>query len=356
MSNSKVPPFTKIVSFSDPIDAVNDCVTTPSNVPPSGNGQLEPSTAKRTHVILPPVFKSSEDISALEPADKNQLKRYFRYELDVSKVNNMEKHLWLAGQRRCCRPLHMQKALGREIVVVETCHLHLTWRGAVIFIKPCPNFLLNYETWEADLNADDVYRNALGFLRTYTSLIRRKSDLKIAHELELISTNLKWAQWSQLSREATRTQFDPCLKVKKNGEEKRIYDRWCYGELRLGRLNWIYRLCFCSRRERGQLQRGFFNRYQDYRSFLDRNVTWLTVSTIYVALVLTAMQVGLGTDHLKDSGRFTNAAVGFTIFSIVAPLTVIALYTAIMLYKFADNGLYTLHRIRDHKSEPKEKV
>jgi hypothetical protein len=61
------------------------------------------------------------------------------------------------------------------------------------------------------------------------------------------------------------------------------------------------------------------------------------------------MQVGLGTDRLNNSGRFTDAAVGFTIFSVVTPLTVVALIAAIMLYKFADNALYTIHKMRTHR-------
>ncbi|KAH6876299.1 hypothetical protein BKA58DRAFT_455467 [Alternaria rosae] len=301
-------------------------------------------------VTFPPIFKSSEDITVLDSGNKQQLRSYFEYELDVSKVNKMEKHLWFAGQRGCCRPLHLQKALRREIVVVESCHLHLTWRGAMIFIKPCPEFLLGH-TWDTYLEADaQLRRNALGFLRTYVSLVRRNSDLKIAHELGLVSTNLNWERWSQISRTIAREPFQTCFEIGKPGKTKKIYDRWCYGELRLERLNWIFRLCFCSKREDGQLQRGFFNRYQDYRSFLERNIAGLTISTVYMALALTAMQVGLGTDRLKDSGEFTRAAVGFTIFSIVAPLTVLTLTAAIMLYKLVDNALYTLRRNRNAES------
>lgn len=351
-SDAMEPPFTKILSFVDPCDLVDDSILTSITTPVR-------TTPPRTlaTMTLPSIFKISEETALLDTEDKPQLQSYFRYELDVSKVNNMGKHLWLAGQRRCCRPLHLQKALSREIVVVETCHLHLTWRGAMIFIKPCPDFLLDHDTWNTYLKADtQMYRDALGFLRTYVSLIRRKSDLKIAHELGLISTNLKWAQWSQLSRAIACAPFGPCFRTGKDGKTKELYDRWCYGELRLERLNWIYRLCFCSKRERGQLQRGFFNRYQDYSSFLERNITWLTVSTIYMALALTAMQVGLGTDRLRNSGGFTGAAVGFTIFSILAPLTALALILAIMLFKFSDNALYTLHKIRDRKSRSNTKA
>lgn len=79
----------------------------------------------------------------------------------------------------------MRKVLGREIVVVEICHLHLT----------CPGFLLDHSIWKAYLSTKEpeLYRNALEFLRTYTSLVRRKSDLKIAHELGLLLKTLEWA-------------------------------------------------------------------------------------------------------------------------------------------------------------------
>jgi hypothetical protein len=77
------------------------------------------------------------------------------------------------------------------------------------------------------------------------------------------------------------------------------------------------------------------------------------VSTIYVALVLTAMQVVLGTDRLNNSGRFTDAAVRFIIFSIVVPLTGVVLVAAIMLSKFAGNGLYTIHKPRTHRAPNK---
>jgi hypothetical protein len=158
----------------------------------------------------------------------------------------------------------MQKVLGREIVVVEICHLHLTWRDATIFINPCPDLLLNHSTWKAYISTEEnLYRNALEFLRTYTPLVRRKSNLKVARELGLPPATLRWARWNQLSRLIVETPFEGFLEEKdeESGAESKMYDRWCYGELRLGRLNWIHRLCFCSERERGEFQRELFNRY-----------------------------------------------------------------------------------------------
>lgn len=174
-------------------------------------------------VILPSILDSTEKIAILKHQTPTELLRYFRNELDVSKVNHTKNHLWLAGQHRSCRPLHMQKVLGREIVVVEICHLHLTWRDATIFIKPCPDFLLDYSIWKTYLSTEEeLYRNALGFLITYTSLVRRKSDLKVAHELGLLPATLGWARWNQLSRLIVGAPFDQFVRKKTGRAEQKI--------------------------------------------------------------------------------------------------------------------------------------
>ncbi|KAI1385836.1 uncharacterized protein F4822DRAFT_414280 [Hypoxylon trugodes] len=46
----------------------------------------------------------------------------------------------------------------------------------------------------------------------------------------------------------------------------------------------------------------------------------MTAGTVFIALVLTAMQVGLATDRLKYDERFQQASYGFTVFAILGPL------------------------------------
>jgi hypothetical protein len=74
---------------------------------------------------------------------------------------------------------------------------------------------------------------------------------------------------------------------------------------RLSRLNWIYRQCS------GQLNvvtfiRGYAYGYNLYSVFLERNFAWLLA-----AIVLTATQIGFGTNELNQSGRLQAASYGF---------------------------------------------
>ncbi|KAI9696894.1 MAG: hypothetical protein M1820_007969 [Bogoriella megaspora] len=283
-----------------------------------------------------------KNLSLLQPSQPSDLQAFFREELDVERVDKLDPFLWLAGQKRQCRPLHQQQIAGRRVVLVETCHLHLMWIDTRLFIKPCPDFLLQQDVWRDYLTKDPViYDSALGLLRSYMALVRRKSDLKIAHDNGVLSRSVTWSHWAKISRAVLGMS---------NDNEGRWWPthnkRYQYGELRLGRINWIHRLYFWgpSPRESGQLQRGFFHDYHDYGSFFQRNIVWLTPTTIYIVLVLTAMQVGLGTDRLKDDKIFNAVSFGFTVFAIIAPFGIITLLVATLAFKFIDNLLYTLQR------------
>ncbi|KAI1734013.1 hypothetical protein F4680DRAFT_439758 [Xylaria scruposa] len=48
----------------------------------------------------------------------------------------------------------------------------------------------------------------------------------------------------------------------------------------------------------------------------------MATATVFIALVLTAMQVGLATEQLRGNAAFQQASYGFTIFDIVGPMGV----------------------------------
>jgi hypothetical protein len=56
--------------------------------------------------------------------------------LTVSRLNEIENRLWLAGRLQNIRPLHCQQLLGRKILMAEQADLHLLWQDDKIFIKP----------------------------------------------------------------------------------------------------------------------------------------------------------------------------------------------------------------------------
>lgn len=144
---------------------------------------------------------------------------------------------------------------------------------------------------------------ALGFLLTYAALISFESDFAISKNIGLLPSDLdscQWADWQRFVEEIMTPSIS-----------NDIHRRFYYGELRLGRLNSISLLT----------RLGYYmNQWPDYSSFLRDQLGWLATTTIYIALALTAMQLGLATDQLKSSPIYMRAAYGFSVFAILGPL------------------------------------
>lgn len=80
-------------------------------------------------------------------------------------------------------------------------------------------------------------------------------------------------------------------------EEWRLMERrYQYGELRLGRIHWVYRIRY------GQFTRGYNFGYDRYGDFFSENFGWLIGIFAYISVVLSAMQVALASDRLKGNG------------------------------------------------------
>jgi uncharacterized membrane protein len=127
-----------------------------------------------------------------------------------------------------------------------------------------------------------------------------------------------------------------------------VNKRFHYGELRLGRLNWIYRLT------KGEL-RGYLSGCTTYGAFMRNNVNSLITLFAYTTIVLSAMQVGLSTEFLADDYSFGMASYVFSLFSIIAPLACIVFIAGIIFVVFVMNLARTL-RIRRQKRRQGVKV
>lgn len=66
------------------------------------------------------------------------------------------------------------------------------------------------------------------------------------------------------------------------------------------------------------------------------------MAVIYITVVLTAIQVGLATEQLRDDARFNRASYGFTVFAIIAPLGVLSLIGLVLLVLMLFNSSYAL--------------
>lgn len=249
---------------------------------------------------------------------------YLHWELDFSRLDGMHRHLWLAGRSSVgARALHRQVLVGRVIIISEQADLHLVWQDSRIYLKPMPEFLLNFKFWDKHLCKDEVlWKNARGFLLSYLWLVTSKGDLGIAHDKGLLPREMNWERWVFFSRSLLRSIDIEALDS--------VNRRFLYGELRLNRLNWIYRI-FSLKDNRKGFIRGYKYDYNRYSVFVQRNFAWIIAAFVYITIVLTAMQVGLATDRLRNDERFQNASYGFTVFAILAPIAALGVLAVLLI-------------------------
>jgi hypothetical protein len=200
----------------------------------------------------------------------------------------------------------------------------MVWHESRLFIKPLPDYILDHQIWSDTLcNNPALHASSCGFLLSYVWLLCYPSDLKIAVELGLVSSDVTWNHW---------TIFVDAFLSKIDTEAlDMVNKRYWYGELRLDRLNIIYRLTHIF--ESGLL-RGYMNGYNRYAVFFERNFKWTLLVFLYITLALTAMQVGQGTSRLQQNKAFQQASYGFAVFSIVLPLVIVGVSLLLFLWFF----------------------
>jgi hypothetical protein len=203
-------------------------------------------------------------------------------ELKTPRLNKVHHHLWLAGRPTAARPLQRQKLLGRSILVTESPDEHLVWFEDCIFIKPLPGFLLDWDSWNNHLCPDrELYEAACGLLLSYAWLVRHKSDLNAAKEAGLLAKEIEWLDWVEFI-DAFLTKID-CETL------RGVNKRYEYGELRLSRLNAIYRLLPPTYSFRN-FTRGFQSRSTWYQAFFNRHFKWMLAVFAVISVILSALQ------------------------------------------------------------------
>lgn len=298
--------------------------------------------------LLPATFRKNYKIESVNA----NVGAFLDTELNVRRLNEIHSWLWLVGLPSAPRPLHYQVVKEREIVVTEQLDLHLVWsssKSSWILIKPLPRFLLCPLFWQTQICPHQhLYETALGFLLSYVALIEREVDYNLAINHGLIPKEITWPGWLTLVHEIFCTlpqeaTFDPAImsSIDAIGSDTSVNRRFNYGELRLGRLNWIYRLIM------GEI-RGYHSGCTTYGSFMRENINSLITLFAYTTIVLSAMQVGLATQPLADDHSFGMASYVFSIFSIVAPLACIVAIAVVMVFMIIINLVRTL-KIRKQK-------
>ncbi|KAF7550096.1 hypothetical protein G7Z17_g5935 [Cylindrodendrum hubeiense] len=310
---------------------------------------------RQNHLLFPASYLTlTDDIAIPHPdAPDSAVDDELDRELDLERLTKVRRWLWLVGRPNPPRPLHRQLALGRDIVIDERMDMHLVWTAGRMFLKPLPRFLLCSDFWSRclachnpptkecqcdpskpkvrDFDQEDPCKRqrnrqrALGFLFSYITLIRYESDFHIAKEHHLLPKEVTWPTWSRLVREVIAIEH----------LYQHIHPRFVYGELRLSRLNKIYRLSWPL------FMSGYIRVWQRYDDFWHQSFALLTSVTVYIAIVLTAMQVGLATTELGGNRAFQAAAYGFTVFSILGPLIFGSMALILFFLMLIDNWITT---------------
>ncbi|KFY37848.1 hypothetical protein V494_04617 [Pseudogymnoascus sp. VKM F-4513 (FW-928)] len=326
-----------------PIPIPTPTPTGPLLAPPFAN-----SIIPEKEVLVPVVYQDRRYKCKTTESNGNY-SEFLRHDLNVSRLSEVEKYLWLAGQRRAARPLHRQVMVERTVIVTEQADLHLTWRGSRIYIKPLPRYLLNEEFWKQNLCGDvNLFESAKGFLLSYIWLVFNESDFQMAIDNQnhprLLPAGITYEEWRSFILDfMAKNDFEHMTQIN---------PRYRFGELRLNRLNSIYRVKY----GREHFLRGYFYGYHEYGTFLEHNFAWIVTFFAYVAIVLTAMQVGLATNQLMGSTAFHRASYGFTVFSIVSPLAAIGFIGLLVFVTAADNVVKAARHDRDNGGGPKKLI
>ncbi|KAI0169703.1 hypothetical protein GGR52DRAFT_581018 [Hypoxylon sp. FL1284] len=276
--------------------------------------RAEPGQAPDFTALLPAAHRTKRDHIIVPNLESCFLQKEFL----VKRLNDVQDWLWICDH---------QAVISRDITITENPELHLVWSKNRIFLKPIPPYLLDPDFWAAHIVHDRQLADcARGFLFSYTALIMYESDFRMAAQAGLLPAGVTWEAWKCLAGE-----------ILENHCYATVNPRYWYGELRLSRLNKVYRV------RKGFVLRGYSKvaAHTVYVDLIADNFAALTAILGYVVIVLTAMQVGLGVERLQEDEAFQSASYGFTVFSIVAPLVAGVGILLAVLAMFVSNWIVT---------------
>ena len=276
---------------------------------------------------LPAIFRT-RDHDLVAPSSRYT--EFLDNDLSVERVENVLPYLWLVGRPYPARALNIQKVLRREIVPTTDASLHLIWTSQKIYVKALPRYITAISFYYQHLTPSHPHAPALGLLFSYIALVPTELDFEIACESHLFHKGYTWEEWRTLTRRFLDDYSDDTVYEK-------ISKRYIHGELRLSRLDKVYRYRY------GNLLHGYSTLLGNtrYVDFFAENLKLVTATTVYTALVLTAMQVGLGVDALKDNKSFQRASYGFTVFAILSPIVAVGFVIAVAAFMFLGNWVNT---------------
>jgi hypothetical protein len=306
----------------------------PTPAPPFASGLI-----KTPLLFTRPAWIAYREASLRPKAGLDDLDKYLKVDLNPVRLDKIYKHLHYAGAPRFARPLHRQRLMGREITITEDISEHLVWhqsKNAKLFVKPLRPYLFNEKFWREHICTNrDLHKSACGFMLSYVWLVSWESDFRIAQELKLMPTDLSWEVWTDFVHSFTDNIDTQSL--------HQVARRYQYGELRLSRLNRIYRYTITTFSMRS-LFRGFMTTSAWYQDLFRNNFGWILAVFAIFSVALSGMQVAMMTDQLSHNSAFHAASFGFAVCSLVALAACLATmfcsWIVLLLYFYIAAKLY----------------
>jgi hypothetical protein len=257
---------------------------------------------------------------------KDEVEAYFRTELETPLLDEMYDGLWLVAKKSGSHvdSLHEHAIKRRTIKLAEDPKLHLIWYHGIIYIKPIPLSLLNHQFWRDFLasptsqggpNASppaSLCRQALGFLRSYSYLVRHESDFVMAQEARLIPKDIDYSSFRRFI-----APFRALL-------DSEVSPRYEYGQLRLTRLNWAVRI-LRPRATKHRFPWYYQRRLWQTSQFLEQFGAPFLFIFAALSLVLSSMQVVFAARDNNTWAAFSDASWGFSVAVIIANLALVVL-------------------------------
>ncbi|KAK1910828.1 hypothetical protein P3342_008708 [Pyrenophora teres f. teres] len=323
----------------------------PQPIPPtnlSASQQPNHASSTSTHLTalssLPTILPRSKSLTQT----LSNIPLFIASDLDLSRLNRIHTHLWMAGRPMRARPLHRYKMLGMTVLPTQQMDLHLLRYSTKLLLKPLPEYLLDRAFWTQYICPErELHESAAGFLLSYVWLVTSPLDLKFALEEGLVPAWVDWGWWTVFARDVVEGV---------DGEGfAGVNQRWQFGDLRLGRINSVYRIRYFGT----HFVKGYLYGYNRYVVFFQRNFSWILSVFVFFSLVLSAMQVGLSfpadsSSSLQNSYAFIRAAFVFVVFSMVSVVVVLAFVTIIFIGIFAFNMVAAISHARTEQKKRKQ--
>ncbi|KAI0010399.1 hypothetical protein F4779DRAFT_578084 [Xylariaceae sp. FL0662B] len=263
----------------------------------------------------------------------DEVLKFLDKELRSEDLDRMaDKFWWMSKQDSSnISPLHRQLVKQRAVVVTEDPKLHLIWIHDRIFIKPLPRYILSYPFWRDYIgngrdHAGRVRRAALGYLRTYSYLIRYESDFRMAQDpkLHLIPPDVSWEQFCRFASDVAKIA------------DADVSERYAYGEIRLTRLNFYAPLL---------LRKSYFQRvdYQ-YGEYFARFYGPILFMIGLVSIVLSALQVLVAVEQNGPTrnNQLSSIALGFSVAMVLCFCIIFLCLGALLIYKIAKEWKFAI--------------